>query len=152
VHHLTIQTGVEARSWLIQEEKTGVSEQFEGDGNALALPTGELLDKLTAPARHFHIFEHLIDTLLNLFFRKITRQAQPRGVIERPLDGQITMDDIILRHVADLTAEGCHVVVVVMAIIQHLTLLRWSQTIERIHQRRFARAGATHYGHKLAWW
>ena len=36
-HHFAVQPRIKARGWLIQEEDTGIGQQFQGDGDTLAL-------------------------------------------------------------------------------------------------------------------
>ena len=45
------------------------------------------------------------------------------------------MNDVILRYVAELRAEGGQVPVVVLAVVKHFPFLSRAQTVERVHER-----------------
>ena len=117
-HHLAIQAGIKARGWLIQEEDAGVGQQFQGDGDALALPARELADQQRAARRHLYVFQHFVDALLDLGFGEVAGQAQFGGIVEGALNGQVAVNDIILWHIAKLRAEGGQVFVIVLPVIE----------------------------------
>ena len=54
------------------------------------------------------------------------------------------MNDVILGNIAELAAKGGQIAVIILSIVEHLALLRRSQAIEGVHERRLARARATH--------
>ena len=60
------------------------------------------------------------------------------------------MNDIFLRHVAKLGAEGGQMLVVVLSIVEHDALTRGSQAVEGIHQGRFASARSSNDSDELA--
>ena len=70
-HHLAVQTGIEARCWLVQEEDAGVGQQFQGNRDALALPAGEFADQQFTAMLHLDIVEHFIDALAHLVFSEV---------------------------------------------------------------------------------
>src|SRR6266851_2737539 len=150
-HHFTIQARVQARCWLIQEEHTRIGQQFQRNGDTLALAAGELTDEQVAPVLHIHVVQHLIDTLLDLFCGEILRQAHLCSVVEGTLHSQITVDDVILRHIPKLRAESCEMAIIILPIIKNGALLCRPQAVERVHKRGLSRARATYQRNKLAW-
>ena len=71
-HHFTIEAGIEARGWLVKEEDAGVRQQLQGDGDTLTLTAGEATHHQMPSMGHLYIFQHLIDTLLNLIPGEVT--------------------------------------------------------------------------------
>ena len=92
----------------------------------------ELADQQITPRLHLHIVEHLFDTLLDLLLGKVVRQAHLRRIIEGMFNRNITVDDILLRHIAKLCTKGSQVLIVVLPVVEDDTILRRSQSIESI--------------------
>ena len=61
------------------------------------------------------------------------------------------MNDIILRHVTKLRVEGGNIAVIILAVVEHLPLVRGSQPAQCIDQHRFTGAGSSHDSHEFAW-
>ncbi len=123
-HHLAIQPRIEARCRLIQEEDAGIGQQFKRDRDTLALASGKFAHQQTAAMLHIHIFQYLVDTLRNLCLAKVVGQAHFGCVVKRALDSQITVDDVILRHIAKLGAESGEVSIVILAVVEYEPFLR----------------------------
>ena len=79
---------------------------------------------------------------------EVIGQAHFSRVVEGTLDGQVTVNDVILWHIAKLGTEGRQVSVIVLAVVKHFALRGRPQPIQRIQQHGFAYTGATHQGHK----
>ena len=85
-----------------------------------------------------------------MLIREISRQAHPGGVVEGTLDGQVAMNDIILRHITQLGTEGRQVTVIVLAVVEHAALVSGPQAAQCVHQHRFTRAGTTYQGYECS--
>src|SRR5579885_2300693 len=74
-HHLAVQTRIEARGRLVQEEDAGVCQQLKRDRDAFALAAGEFADEQVTAVLHINILEHLVDAPLDLILRHVAGQA-----------------------------------------------------------------------------
>ena len=82
---------------------------------------------------HLHIIEYLIDTLPDLLRSEVLGETQFGSIVERTLDGEIAMDNIVLWYIAKLSTKGCKMLILVLTVVEHCTRLSWSHAAESIH-------------------
>ena len=118
--------GGETAGRLVEEQDDRIGDELERDVDALALPAGEHLllgladlevrDALEAEMRE----RGLLDAAIDLLVRVVGREAELRGVVHGLEDGELGVDDVVLRDVADRAAEGVVDGVEVLAVDAHL--------------------------------
>src|SRR6476646_8883672 len=69
-------------------------------------------------------------------------QAQRGGVAQGALERKVSVDDVVLRYVAEQPAEAVEVLVEVYAVESHLAALGGPDARQRLEERRLARAAA----------
>jgi len=87
------------------------------------------------------VLQRLLDAIVDLLVGVVVRQPELRRVLHRLEDGELGMDDVVLRDVADDTTERVVDRVEVLAVDPHLTARRREVTVQRHEQRRLAGAG-----------
>jgi hypothetical protein len=112
---------IEARRRLVQEEDIGASQQLDGDAGALALTAGQGPHPHAGALREVQRRERTVDRGVDLGRRMRLRQAQGGRVAQRALKGQLQVDDVVLRHVAEQPAEAVEVPVQVDSVESHRT-------------------------------
>ena len=95
-HELAAGKGVEAAGRLIHDQDVRRHGKHRGNGHPFLLPAGEMIGRLVLQMGGAHLFEHVLDPLLDLIHR------QPQ--IERP-EGHIIKDrgheELIVRILED---------------------------------------------------
>jgi hypothetical protein len=122
-HHLLFQARVQPRGRFVPKKEAGVGKQFRCNRDALALPATQCLNKLACVRGHLHLVEHGRHTLVK-FGGSGIGQAQAGGITQRAPDGEMAVDDVILRHVTQDAATSTVGTVEVIAVDEHLPLHR----------------------------
>jgi hypothetical protein len=133
---------VEAGRRLVEEEHVRTGQQLDRDARALPLAAGECTDAHVRALVEIECMERLRHPRLDLACRVGRRQAQARGVAQRPLERQLGVDDVVLRHVAEDPAERVEVRVQVDAAEPDRALLGRPDARQRLEQHRLAGAAA----------
>jgi hypothetical protein len=107
---------VEARCRLVEEEDVRIGQQLDGDAGALALPAAERGHLDVGVIGQADSFERVADRVVDLGRGRRRREPEPRGVAERACEGEVCMDDVVLRHVTEHAAEALEVGVPVDAV------------------------------------
>jgi hypothetical protein len=141
--HLTGGRGVETGRRLVEEERRGAGEQLDRDARPLALPAGQRPDTHGRPVGQVERGERLVDRPVHHLGRRDRGEPELRGVPERARQRQVPVDDVVLRHVADVRP-------VVRAGDAHLARGRGPDADHRLQQRRLPGAAATDDGDDLA--
>ncbi len=140
-HHLPVQRRVESRGRFVEDQQRRAGQQFHGHRCALALPAGQLVDASLLVRSQLQLVEHPLDHLPAIVGRGVGRQSQFGGVIERLLDGELAVHDVVLGHHPDSRAHrgvlGVHVVPVEG---DHTGAAR-HRTANQLDQRGFSGAG-----------
>ena len=134
---------VEARRRLIQEEDVRVRQQLDRDARALALTSAQRAHPDLGLIGQAHGVERVTDRVIDLRRGCRRREPQTRCVAERALQGQVGVDDVVLRHVAEHAAEGAQVSVHVDAVEAHRPRGCRGDARDRLQQRRLAGAAGT---------
>ena len=92
---------IESRGRLVQKDHRRFCDQLDGNRNALALAAGKLAHGHVAALRQTSHVHHFIDYLIDFPTRHVARQTQTRHVVKRAIDGQLAVNDVVLRHVTD---------------------------------------------------
>ncbi len=81
--------------------------------------------------------------------RGVLWHAQLGGKIQRLVDRQLHVDDVFLRHVADLVADGIEVLIDIDIVDEHLAVRGGAVTGDGIHQGGFPAAALSHHHDEL---
>ena len=90
------------------------------------------------------VAQRLVDAAVDLLLGVVGRQAEARRVLHGLEDGELGVDDVVLRDVADAPAERVVDGVEVLAVDAHLPARRRQVAVEREQQRRLAGARGAH--------
>ena len=150
LHDLLVQGRVEAGRGLVEEQQGRLGEQFQGDRDTLALPAGQRVDALLGPLGEIERVEDLRDPLAAFLARYVVGEPQRGGETQRPPDGELAVQDVVLRHEADAVAQFGVVGVQVAPVVVHRALVRRAQPGHRAQQRRLAAAGRADHGEQAA--
>ena len=134
-HDLFFRRRIETRGRFVQKDHRGLGHQFDCDRNPLSLAAGKLGHRNVATFRESGHIHHFIHDLIDLSARHIARQTEPRHIIERAIDGQLTMNDVVLRHVADRLLQRIQMAIKIEIVDEHKAAARRTHAVERIHQR-----------------
>ncbi len=102
-------------------------------------------------ALQLHHAQHFLNACLQLGFLRVGRQTQAGGVEEGLIDGELHMDDVALRDIAEQLAKAIEVAIKIFAVGQHLAAGRRTPAVQAIHERAFARAARPEQADELAW-
>ncbi len=132
-----------------RKRMTGIGHELERDVDALALPAGEDLLLGLADLEVLHrleaeVLQRLLDAAVDLLLRVVGREAEARRVLHRLEDGELGVDDVVLRDVADGAAERVVDRVEVLAVDADLAAGRRQVAVQRHEERRLARARRAH--------
>src|SRR5450432_2728657 len=128
-HHFAIQARIQARCRLIQEENARICQQFKSNGDAFAFSTGEATHPGFALLGHLHICKHLVNAPADLLVREISGQAQASSIVQRPLDGKITVHNVVLWNIAKLVTKGGLRMIVINLVIKNRSFLCWTKAV-----------------------
>ena len=96
---------VEPGGRFVEEEDVRLGEQLDGDAGALALPAAQRADPdvgvWVSPTAS--IASRTAASTSRRGCRR--REPEPRGVVERALERQVGVDDVVLRHVSEHAAK-----------------------------------------------
>lgn len=118
VHHRAVHARVEAGGGLVQEEQGGFGEELQGDGHPFALAAGEAVDGLGGALVEAEFADHLVHPPPAFGLRGVLREAQFGGVHEGAPDGELGVEDVVLRHEPDAAAQFGVVAVEVAAVVE----------------------------------
>src|SRR4051794_18722813 len=96
---------VEARRRLVQEEHTWFGQQLDGDACAFALPAAQSADADVGLLVQTDGVDRRTDRIVDLRLRRGGWQPEGGRVTKRVSQRKFGVDDVVLRHVADHTAE-----------------------------------------------
>lgn len=146
VHHRAVHAGVEAGGGLVQEEQGRLGEQFQGDGDAFALAAGEAVDGQVGALFEAEFTDHLVDPGLAFGLGGVLREAQFGGVGEGAPDGELGVQDVVLRDEADTAAQLGVVAVEVAPVVQDGAPVGGAQAGQCAEQGGFAGSAGAHDG------
>ncbi len=150
LHDVAVHARVEAGGRLVQEDQRRLGEQLQGDGDALALAAGEGADLLVLVDVELELAQHLVDAGLALGARGVGGEAQLGRVLQGPLDGQLLVQDVVLRHESDALAQLGELLVEVPVVVEDVALVGGAVAGQRLEQRRLAgTGGADHRDQRL---
>ncbi|MDH6456241.1 hypothetical protein M2155_008740 [Streptomyces sp. SAI-119] len=146
VHHRAVHAGVEAGGRFVQEEQGGLGEQFQGDADPLALSAGEAVHGLPGALLQTEFADDLVDAFAALGLRGVLREAQFGGVGQGAADGQLGVQDVVLRDQADALAQFGVVAVEVAAVVEDGAVVGGALAGEGIEEGGLAGAARAHDG------
>ena len=144
VHEGGFRAGVETGGRLVEEEQARAGEQLHADRDALLLSAAQAADLHILAVGQVEILEHLQDALVPLGRGRILGHAQLGGKVERLVDRQLHVDDVFLRHVTDLVADGVEVLVDIDVVDEYLAMRGGAISRDRIDQGGFPAAALSH--------
>ena len=103
-HERLLQAWIQAAGGLVEEEQGGLGEQLGGDGDALALAARQAVDGRLRAVGQLEGGHHLQHALAPLAGGGVGGQAQPRRVLQAARHRQLAVHDVVLGHVADVSA------------------------------------------------
>ena len=127
-------TRVERSRRFVEQHKRGLTEQADGDVDALPQSAGQALDQIPGALTQHGVVEHRVDC--GIYVRNALQAREQAQVLP---DRQATVDGELLRHPADACGRSLH-----LAAISRLS------PREDLQQRRLARAVGPDDGHDLA--
>ena len=141
--------GGEAAGGLVEEEEGGLGDELLGQVDPLALAAGDALsdrvsDLHIAGLLDLQLGEDALNLGVDLFVAGVGRQAEASGVVERLVDGELREDDVVLRDISDVSAEGVVVLVEVGSVEEALAFAGDCVAVEGHHQRGLAGARGAH--------
>ena len=92
-----VQTGI----GLIQHKEERIADIFHGDGKALSLAAGKLLNKAALHGGQSELVQNGIDALYDLRKGRVRGEPEVGGVHERAVNGVVTAHEVHLRDKAD---------------------------------------------------
>ena len=101
LHDRLVQSGVQARGRLVQEQQRRLGQQFQRDVDALLLAAGQRRGPGVGVRGQRQLGEHLVDPALALLLAGVAREAQLGGELQCTPHRQLGMQDVLLRHQAD---------------------------------------------------
>jgi hypothetical protein len=140
VHHRAVHAGVEAGGRLVEEQQRRLGQQLQGDADALALAAGEAVHVLVGALFQAQFTDHLVDPGPPLGFGGVLREAQLGGVGEGFADGQLGVQDVVLRDEADALAQLGVVPVEVAAVVEDGAVVGGPLAGEGVEERGLAGA------------
>ncbi len=143
LHDGAVHAGVESAGGFVEEQQGRLGEQFEGDADALALAAGEAGDDLVAAGCEAEFVDHLGDAGGAFGGRGVIGEAQFGGVGEGLPDGQLGVQDVVLRNQSDALAQFGVVAVQVAAVVADGSAVGGAQPGERVEQGGFAGAAGS---------
>ena len=117
-----------------------LGEQLDGDAGALALPAAQGADPDVRVWAQSHRLDRVTDRGVDLARGCRRREPEPRGVVERALERQVGVDDVVLRHVSEHAAKRSKVGMDIDAVELHRSGGRRRDARDRLQQRRLAGA------------
>ena len=150
VHESGLGAGIQARGWFIQEEQARAGEQFDADGDTLLLAAAQPADLDILAVCQVQIIQHFHDPLMPLGLAGVLRHAQLGGEIQCLVDRQFHVDDVFLRDVTDIVADGIEILINIDAVDKYLTLRGRPITGNGIHQGGFSTAALSHHHDEFA--
>ena len=135
--------GSEAGRRLIKEERPRIGEELDGDAGALALPAAERADPNVGVVTETNVVERRADDLIDLGRGCCGRQSQSSCITERVAKGEVGVNDVVLRHIADHAPELPQIGLQVDAVVTDRSLAGPSDPGHRLQQRRLARTAGT---------
>lgn len=141
LHDVAVHARVEAGGRLVEEDQGGLGQQLQGDRDALALAAGEGGDLLLLVDVELQLAEDLVDPGLPLGLRGVRGEAELGRVLEGLLDGQLLVQDVVLRDQTDALPQLGELLVEVPVVVEDVALVGGAVAGERLEQRRLAGAG-----------
>ncbi len=149
-HHARLGAGVEAAGRLVDVQETWPGQQLGPEADALDLAAAEVGHQSVAVRAQLHLLDDRLNAAVQLGRIGVGRQPQPGGVVERPVDGQQRVNDVLLRDVAERLAEAVEMAIEVLAVGQDLTAGGTAPTVEAVHERAFAGTARPQQADELA--
>ena len=134
LHDVAVHARVEARGGLVQEDQRRLGEELQGHRDALALAAGEGGDLLLLVDVQLELAQHLVDALLALVLGGVGGEAQLGRVLQRLLDGQLLVQDVVLRDQTDALAQLGELLVQVPVVVEDVALVGGPVAGERLEQ------------------
>ena len=100
-HHLTVQRWVQARGRLVEDQQRRAGQQLHRHRRPLALTTGKLVDPGLLVLGQLELVEDALDDLPAILGGRVRRQPQLGRVLERVLQRQLPVHDVVLGHHSD---------------------------------------------------
>src|SRR5262249_49399638 len=133
----------------IEEQQTGMVQNFTGQARALLLPTAERADALVESIEQVNVARRLTHGGATLRGGSVGRQSKSRDVVERLAYRKLLVQDVLLRHERDVLLQGSEIGVQVQIIEQYRSLAWERPTGQDVHQRGLARAVDANNADKL---
>lgn len=104
-HDLSVERGVETRGRFVEDEQGRACEQLQRHRCAFALPAGEAIDAGVGMLGQLQLVENPGDHHFTVGAGGVRWQPELCGITEGPPEGQLPMDDVVLRDHADTRAQ-----------------------------------------------
>ena len=148
-HDPVLRRGVQARRRLVQEDDRRLRDQLDRYRHAFSLSAGQLRDGNVTSLTQSGDVHHLVDNLIDLIGRNVGGEAKLGDVVQRSIDRQLPVDDVVLRDISDRLLEDIQVLIQIEVVDQDRARRRAAHPVQRIHQRRFPRAGRAEQSNEL---
>ena len=141
LHQRGFSSWVQARGWLVEEEKPRFGDQLHANRDALLLSATQAADLHILAMGEVQICQHFHHTFVAFFGGCISGHAQLRGIIQCLIDRQLHVDDVFLRHETNVVTDRIKVRINVDVVDQNARRRR-GRTIprHRIDEGRFSAA------------
>ena len=150
IHHPALAARVKARRDLIEEEEARLGEQLGAERDTSLLAAAEFADHPVPALRKVQYLQHFRYAPFALLRGRVSGQPQSGRVVQRLMDGQLHVNDVLLRNIPQLRAVNMEVGVEVVAVDQDLAVSSRPEAAQGIEQRGLAGAAGTDDRDKLA--
>ena len=145
----------QARRRLVEDEDRRIGQQLHGEVDALPLAATDAPFSLVADAGLLgavepELVDHRVDPGLDLGVGGVAGEPEPGRVPQRLPDGEVGMEDVVLWHIPDPSAEQIVVVVEIEPADDEPAGGGDGLAVEDREERALPGAAGTHDGHHLA--
>ena len=144
LHHAAVQIGRKAACRLVQHKQARAGQQLHRNGDALFLPAGKARDHRFFASLQVDGGNGVRHGRAQLAAGGVVRDAQARRAQQALLHGEVLVQDVFLRHIANDGVEGVAVAVGVDAVKTDAARRAGGRAGDAGEQARFARAGPAH--------
>src|SRR5208337_2578730 len=135
-HHQGFSAGVKARGRLIQEEHSGLGEQFNPQAHPLTLPSTQGGDGVVPALRvELQNVQHCFHAPIDLFLRDVFRQSQLCRVVQASPYAQLPVHDVFLGDKADGGFQSLQIAVQILSVVPNLAPGGFYKAVQGVHER-----------------